>query len=96
MRDHQSHDVLLMCIGCHQESNLHDFGLRKMLEVECDAPIGTADDVKVRLRNSNPTELPMLNQDARNLIPYYNNLYCTLYYTRLSVVPALDLSLFLI
>ena len=47
MRDHQSHDVLLMCISCHQESNLHDFGLRKELEAECDAPIGTADDVKV-------------------------------------------------
>ena len=47
MRDHQSHDVLLMCINCHQESNLHDFGLRKVLEAECDAPIGTADDVKV-------------------------------------------------
>ena len=47
MRDHQSHDVLLMCINCHQESNLHDFGLRKALEAECDAPIGTADDVKV-------------------------------------------------
>ena len=47
MRDHQSHDVLLMCVHCHQESNLHDFGLRKALEEECDAPIGTADDVKV-------------------------------------------------
>ena len=47
MRDHQSHDVLLMCISCHQDSNLHDFGLRKELEAECDAPIGTADDVKV-------------------------------------------------
>ena len=47
MRDHQSHDVLLMCVNCHQDSNHHDFGLRKELEVECDAPIGTADDVKV-------------------------------------------------
>ena len=26
MRDHQSHDVLLMCVHCHQRSNLHDLG----------------------------------------------------------------------
>ena len=52
MRDHQSHDILLMCINCHQESNLYDFGLRKALEAECDAPIGTADDVKVCQNNS--------------------------------------------
>ena len=27
MRDHQSHDVLLMCVHCHQKSNLHDLGM---------------------------------------------------------------------
>jgi hypothetical protein len=48
MRDHQSHDVLLMCVSCHQTSNRHDFTLRKELESECDAPIGTEEDVKVR------------------------------------------------
>ncbi len=47
MRDHQSHDVLLMCLPCHQRSNLHDYSLRRTLEAECDAPIGTEEDVKV-------------------------------------------------
>ena len=28
MRDHQSHDVLLMCVHCHQQSNIHDLGMR--------------------------------------------------------------------
>ena len=27
MRDHQSHDVLLMCVSCHQSSNLQDLGI---------------------------------------------------------------------
>ena len=27
MRDHQSHDVLLMCVSCHQNNNLHDLGI---------------------------------------------------------------------
>ena len=27
MRDHQSHDILLMCVNCHQKSNLHDLGI---------------------------------------------------------------------
>ena len=75
MRDHQSHDILLMCIDCHQVSNLHDFGLRKMLEVECDAPIGTADDVKVRLRNSERRSAKSGCAGARNLIPSSGGLF---------------------
>ncbi|TRY69122.1 hypothetical protein TCAL_04110 [Tigriopus californicus] len=48
MRDHQSHDILLMCVQCHQRSNLHDYDLRHKLAQECNAPIGTDEDVKVR------------------------------------------------
>lgn len=48
MRDHQSHDILLMCVQCHQRSNLHDYDLRHALAEECNAPIGTDEDVKVR------------------------------------------------
>ncbi len=47
MRDHSSHDILLMCHGCHTHSNLLDIGLRRQLAEECDAPIGTEGDVKV-------------------------------------------------
>ena len=40
MKDHQSHDVLLMCVPCHQLSNIHDTELRRELAELCDAPIG--------------------------------------------------------
>jgi len=48
MKDHQSHDVLLMCVRCHQRSNMHDADLRRRLSDECSAPIGTETDVKLR------------------------------------------------
>ena len=48
MKDHQSHDVLLMCVRCHQRSNMYDADLRKRLSEECSAPIGTETDVKLR------------------------------------------------
>jgi hypothetical protein len=48
MKDHQSHDVLLLCVRCHQLSNLHDASLRTKLALECNAPIGTENDVKLR------------------------------------------------
>jgi len=48
MKDHQSHDVLLMCVRCHQRSNMYDADLRKKLSEECSAPIGTETDVKLR------------------------------------------------
>ena len=41
MREHTSHDVVLLCPECHQASNLHDIGLRRDLSVECHAPIDT-------------------------------------------------------
>ncbi|XP_043234842.1 exonuclease 3'-5' domain-containing protein 2-like isoform X1 [Amphibalanus amphitrite] len=48
MKSHQSHDVLLMCVSCHQESNSLDLKMRQRLAEECHAPIGTEADVKVR------------------------------------------------
>jgi len=48
MKDHQSHDVLLMCVQCHQKSNLYDLDVRKYLADTCEAPIGTEEDVKVK------------------------------------------------
>jgi len=43
MKDHQSHDVLLMCVRCHQLSNIHDTELRRELAELCDAPIGNVE-----------------------------------------------------
>jgi len=48
MKDHQSHDVLLMCVPCHQVSNMHDATLRNELAETCTAPIGSLADVKLK------------------------------------------------
>lgn len=46
MKEHSSHDVLLLCVKCHQKSNLRDIVLRNKLAKLCDAPID-ADNVKM-------------------------------------------------
>ncbi|XP_044738068.1 exonuclease 3'-5' domain-containing protein 2 isoform X2 [Chrysoperla carnea] len=46
MKEHSSHDVLLLCVKCHQKSNLSDIVLRNKLAKLCDAPIG-AGNVKM-------------------------------------------------
>ncbi len=38
MRDHQSHDVLLMCLACHQNSNGFDLILRQKLAEDSGVP----------------------------------------------------------
>jgi len=48
MKDHQSHDILLLCVRCHQASNMFDAELRRRLAERCAAPIGTEADVKLR------------------------------------------------
>lgn len=39
MKDHTSHDVLLLCPTCHQKSNSSDLDIREKLAVQCDAPL---------------------------------------------------------
>uniref|UniRef100_L7M0H0 Putative 3-5 exonuclease n=1 Tax=Rhipicephalus pulchellus TaxID=72859 RepID=L7M0H0_RHIPC len=39
MKNHISHDILLLCLRCHQISNLRDGDLRRALAKECNAPI---------------------------------------------------------
>lgn len=39
MKEHQSHDVLLLCPTCHQNSNIQDIRLRRQLAEMCDAPL---------------------------------------------------------
>uniref|UniRef100_U5ESD1 Exonuclease 3'-5' domain-containing protein 2 n=1 Tax=Corethrella appendiculata TaxID=1370023 RepID=U5ESD1_9DIPT len=39
MKEHTSHDVLLLCLECHQKSNYSDVGMRKKLEKLCNAPL---------------------------------------------------------
>ncbi|XP_058058316.1 exonuclease 3'-5' domain-containing protein 2 [Anopheles bellator] len=39
MKEHVSHDVLLLCADCHQRSNITDERLRQELAEACDAPL---------------------------------------------------------
>lgn len=43
MKEHTSHDVLLLCVHCHQISNMADLNLRLKLSKLCDAPLPTQD-----------------------------------------------------
>ena len=69
MRDHQSHDILLMCVSCHQRSNILDTSLRQELADECDAPIGTSSDVKQR----EDSDLKRVRSAARALLKNAGN-----------------------
>lgn len=59
LKDHQSHDVVLLCMRCHRVSNSHDAVLKDMLARECNAPIGreggrkvTVDPLRRTVRNA--------------------------------------------
>lgn len=39
MKDHSSHDVLLLCFNCHKSSNLKDQKMRCHFQEMCNAPI---------------------------------------------------------
>lgn len=47
MKNHTSHDVLLLCVVCHQVSNIKDLSLRLKLAQLCDAPIQSQENTKV-------------------------------------------------
>ena len=40
LKDHLSHDVLLLCVTCHRVSELHDMRLKKQLAMEYSVPVG--------------------------------------------------------
>ncbi|KAG7274673.1 hypothetical protein CRUP_004597, partial [Coryphaenoides rupestris] len=41
MKDHNSHDILLLCTACHAASNVHDSSLKQRLAAEHGAPQGS-------------------------------------------------------
>ena len=48
MKDHLSHDILLLCTSCHQHSTVHDDLLRDQFARMCDAPIGSETGLKYK------------------------------------------------
>ncbi|XP_027857118.1 exonuclease 3'-5' domain-containing protein 2 isoform X1 [Xiphophorus couchianus] len=47
MKDHNSHDILLLCTGCHAASNVHDGSLKQQLATEFAAPQGCEEGVRL-------------------------------------------------
>lgn len=47
MKDHNSHDVLLLCTSCHAISNYHDNHLKQQLAREFQAPIGSEEGLRL-------------------------------------------------
>ncbi|KAM9294441.1 exonuclease 3'-5' domain-containing protein 2 [Gastrophryne carolinensis] len=47
MKDHNSHDVLLLCTACHAVSNYYDNSFKQQLAVEFFAPIGCEEGVRM-------------------------------------------------
>ncbi|KAL0849790.1 hypothetical protein ABMA28_011736 [Loxostege sticticalis] len=46
MKDHSSHDVVLLCVACHQRSNMGDQCVREKLATLCNAPMVSKDFTK--------------------------------------------------
>ncbi|XP_036592815.1 exonuclease 3'-5' domain-containing protein 2 isoform X2 [Trichosurus vulpecula] len=47
MKDHNSHDVLLLCTSCHAISNFYDNNFKQQLARECGAPIGSEEGLRL-------------------------------------------------
>ncbi|XP_074092145.1 exonuclease 3'-5' domain-containing protein 2 isoform X4 [Macrotis lagotis] len=47
MKDHNSHDVLLLCTSCHAISNYYDNNFKQQLAGECGAPIGSEEGLRL-------------------------------------------------
>lgn len=47
MKDHNSHDILLLCTSCHAASNVHDGFLKQQLAKEFAAPQGCEEGVRL-------------------------------------------------
>lgn len=47
MKDHNSHDILLLCTACHAASNVHDCFLKQLLADEYAAPQGCEEGVRL-------------------------------------------------
>ncbi|XP_014203861.1 exonuclease 3'-5' domain-containing protein 2 [Copidosoma floridanum] len=73
MKSHQSHDILLLCPTCHQNSNFYDLQLRRELAEKCDAPLLA--ETMASSRNEIPPKLKLLKtavkvlRDSKTTIP---------------------------
>ena len=48
MKDHISHDILLMCMSCHQQATMYGDQLKKKLAEEYQAPLSYSSNAKFK------------------------------------------------
>uniref|UniRef100_A0A182PGU8 Exonuclease 3'-5' domain-containing protein 2 n=1 Tax=Anopheles epiroticus TaxID=199890 RepID=A0A182PGU8_9DIPT len=70
MKEHVSHDVLLLCADCHQRSNIYDERLRQELAELCNAPLPGQKNGTKEIRIESMAEMrkaarALLNTDAK-------------------------------
>ncbi len=46
MKDHKSHDVVLLCLACHQKCSVQDDALKLHLANKCNAPLASGSSAK--------------------------------------------------
>ncbi|CAH0600197.1 unnamed protein product [Chrysodeixis includens] len=73
MKDHSSHDVVLLCVSCHQLSNIRDQAVRERLAALCDAPLGIAQRGKqledMTSKKIRSAARALLYQSQRHILP---------------------------
>ncbi|KAG7304202.1 hypothetical protein JYU34_011140 [Plutella xylostella] len=74
MKDHSSHDVVLLCAGCHQRSNMLDRGVRARLAAECGAPLAPAGGSAKFIEDNAAKKVKsaaraLLHQSKRHVLP---------------------------
>jgi len=42
LKEHLSHDILLMCVRCHQTADMHDAALKQQLARETNTPLNVS------------------------------------------------------
>lgn len=86
MKDHNSHDVLLLCTSCHAVSNYYDNHLKQQLAREFQAPIGSEEGLRLlenperrqvrsaarALLNAESLPVPRKEELLRALQEFYN------------------------
>ncbi|XP_045458128.1 exonuclease 3'-5' domain-containing protein 2 [Melitaea cinxia] len=73
MKEHSSHDVLLLCAACHQRSNARDQPVRERLAARCGAPLAplaharTSEDAACR--NIRSAARALLHGSRKHVLP---------------------------
>ncbi|KAM9777778.1 exonuclease 3'-5' domain-containing protein 2 [Neosynchiropus ocellatus] len=104
MKDHNSHDILLLCTSCHAASNVHDSFLKQRLAQEFLAPQGSEEGLRLledsdrrRVRSAarallnSKVELPQQRrEELQEAIKSYMNKEQTLSFAELQEVANLE------